>query len=82
MINPSASNSAANLAPHASLSMTASTPVSVRGLEGIRETGMPPPPQAMGRMSGDCSRMVLIASIWMILSECLCGYSCAVCSCS
>ena len=64
---PSAFNSFANFAPHASLSMTASTPVNVRGLDGIRDTGIPPPPQAMGRRSGDDSSNVFIASSCIIL---------------
>lgn len=64
---PSAFNSFANFAPHTSLSMTASTPVNVRGLDGIRDTGIPPPPQAIGRRSGDDSSNVFIASSCIIL---------------
>ena len=69
--------------------MTASTPIKVCGLDGIRDTGMPPPPQAIGRTSGAFSRIVLIASICRILRVVLCReyyfvlhciYICMICS--
>ena len=47
--------------------MTASTPMSVLGLDGTRVTGMPPPPQAMGRVCGQLLRSDLMASICRIL---------------
>mmetsp|Transcript_182 Transcript_182/g.379 ORF Transcript_182/g.379 Transcript_182/m.379 type:complete len:219 (-) Transcript_182:579-1235(-) len=68
MMYASASSSVASLAPHASLSITASTPCNVCGLDGIRETGTPPPPQAIGRTDGLCSNSVRIESICRISS--------------
>mmetsp|Transcript_24326 Transcript_24326/g.67409 ORF Transcript_24326/g.67409 Transcript_24326/m.67409 type:complete len:227 (-) Transcript_24326:425-1105(-) len=68
MIKASASKSTASLLPHASLSITASTPIKVSGREGTRDTGTPPPPQAMGSTLGECSSKVLTASTCKISS--------------
>jgi len=48
------------------LSMTASTPINVFGFDGTRETGIPPPPQAIGKIPGEYLSRVLIASICKI----------------
>lgn len=48
------------------LSMTASTPINVCGFAGTRATGIPPPPQAIVKVPGECSIRVLIASICKI----------------
>lgn len=55
--------------------MTASTPMSVLGLDGTRWTGIPPPPQAMGRVWGQFCRSDLIASICRILMREVCFLS-------